>query len=1082
MPTLLYRNVRLLILTICLILVWGLSSFNILPRMEDPQISQWLGKITTSFPEANAQRVESLVTDKLEQELFKIEDLKTVTSTSRLGSSTVIIQLKDTVKDIDEAWSRVRDRLADVTPQLPAGVLIPKYEEVKQKAYTLIVALTWDLETPANYAILRRRAEQLKEQLRIQGGTEEIELFGVPSEEIVVEIDQAHLTALGITPQELSQQIRSSDAKVASGRLRSSSNDFLIEVETELDSLERIRQIPIRVGNNSGHLARLGDIALVKKGIEEPPDELSIINGKPGIALAVHLEPNIRIDHWMKKAHQTLAEFRQNSSKGIGLELLLDQNFYVQNRLNNLFKNLILGTLFVVATTALLMGWKSAIIVGSAIPLSVLMVFGGMRVLGIPLHRMSVTGLVIALGMLIDNAIVVVDEMQNLFRCGCSPQQAISKTANQLAIPLLASTFTTVLTFLPIALIPGDVGEFVRTISFSVILALLSSLLISLAIIPALNGRINCLTYKQGIQNHKLSWRGWWNTGLSIPRLTRVYRRTLTSILTRPTLGVLIALILPLTGFLIAPTLEEQFFPPAERDQFHIELELASSASLEQTKSVVEEATEVILQHPEVTDLHWFLGTYAPSFYYNISAQDSKGGIANYAAAMVQLTSATEGRQLIQKLQKELDLAIPEAQVLVKQLEQGPPFAPIELRLSGSNLDILRELGNQARTELAQVNNVTHTRSSLGRVLPKIALSLDEEKAQITKLNNTQIAQQLNASLEGIVGGSILEDTEELPVRVRLAQSDRGNLNKIATLDLLPTTRSVNPNPASIPLSALGQIGLVPKLATITRRNGKRVNAVEGFVTAGVLPSKVLAEFKQRLEASGFQLPPGYSLEWGGESEKRNTAVGNIIATVGILLILIITTLVLSFGSFRSAGIIAIVGFCSIGLALTSLWIFGYPLGFMAILGTFGLIGVAINDSIVILAAIRSHSAARMGDRQAMEDVIVHSTRHIITTSITTVFGFAPLLLDGGEFWPPLAICLAGGIIGATVLALFFVPCAYLLLMGHIPFTNYALAKFPSITFSKSSTRNHSFLNKPRRLRKKIILIPKHSRSNTAKH
>ena len=265
MPTLLYRNVRLLILTICLILVWGISSFSLLPRMEDPQISQWLGKITTIFPEANAQRVESLVTDKLEQELFKIEDIKTVTSTSRLGNSTVIIQLKDTVKDIDEAWSRVRDRLADVTPQLPSGVLTPRYEEIKQKAYTLIVALTWDLETPANYAILRRRAEQLKEQLRIQGGTEEIELFGVPSEEIVVEIDRAHLAALGITPQELSQQIRISDAKVASGRLRSHSNDFLIEVETELDSLERIRQIPIRVGSNSGHLARLGDIALVKK-------------------------------------------------------------------------------------------------------------------------------------------------------------------------------------------------------------------------------------------------------------------------------------------------------------------------------------------------------------------------------------------------------------------------------------------------------------------------------------------------------------------------------------------------------------------------------------------------------------------------------------------------------------------------------------------------------------------------------------------------------------------------------------------------------------------------------------------------
>ncbi|NEO77941.1 efflux RND transporter permease subunit [Moorena sp. SIO4G3] len=1033
MSSVLYRNIRLLILTICLILVWGFSSFSILPRMEDPQLSQWLGKITTSFPGASPERVESLVTEKLEQELFKIEEIKTVTSTSRLGSSRVVIKLKDTVEDFDKVWSRVRDRIADVTPQLPPGALTPKYEEINQRAYTLIVALTWDLETPANYAILSRIAEELKDELRTKGGTEEIEFFGAPSEEIVVEINQANLAALGITPQKLSEQIRISDAKVSSGTLRSSNNDLLIEVETELDSLERIRQIPIGLGNNSGQLARLGDIANVKKGIQEPPGELAIINGKPGIALAVRIEPSIRIDRWMKRARQTLEEFRQSSPSGIDLQLLLDQNRYVDSRLNGLFQNLILGSLCVVVSTAVLMGWKAAIVVGAAIPLSVLMVFGGMRVLGIPLHQMSVTGLVIALGMLIDNAIVVVDEMQNLLRQGIPPQKAIAKTVKYLAIPLLASTLTTVLTFLPIALLPGDTGEFVGTISFSVILALLSSLLLSLTVIPALNGRMQVLNYEPGTKKNQLTFQGWWNTGFSIPRLTKVYRHTLSSILARPVVGVVLALILPITGFLMAGTLQEQFFPPADRDQFHIELELSSSASIEQTKSVVEGATEVILKHPEVLNVHWFLGTYAPAFYYNITSGGSKGGIPNYAAAMVQLTSPTKSRQLIRNLQKELDLVIPEARVLVKQLEQGPPFAPIELRIIGPNLNILKQLGNQAREELVKVANVTHTRSSLGEALPKLALSLDEEQARLTGLDNTQIAQQLNGNLEGTVGGSILEGTEELPVRVRLGKRVRGNLDQIATLDLLPTTIPSNQNPPTVPLSALGQIELVPELATITRRNGQRVNTVQGFITAGVLPSTVLADFKQRLETSDFQLPPGYSLEWGGESAERNEAVGNLLSTVGVLLVLMVATLVLSFGSFRSAGIIALVGIGSIGLALASLWMFDYPLGFMAILGTVGLVGVAINDSIVVLAALRSDSMARQGNRKAMVEVIVLSTRHVLTTTITTVAGFIPLLLDGGQFWPPLAICIAGGVGGATLLALLFVPCAYLLLFGRSP-------------------------------------------------
>ncbi|AOX01779.1 acriflavine resistance protein B [Moorena producens PAL-8-15-08-1] len=1043
MWNLFYRNSRLLILTICLILVWGLSSFGILPRMEDPTQSQWFGLVNTEFPGASAERVESLVTDQVEQELLEIEEIKYLESTSRLGSSTVVIALEDSVQNHDQVWSRVRDRLADVTPKLPQEVLEPEYKELRT-ANTLIVALTWDLETPANYAILRRQGKNLESELRTLPGTEKVELFGAPTEEIVVEINPTDLATLGLTPQELSQQIRLSDAKVAAGQIRNSTNNLLLEVETELDSLDRIRQIPIRVANKSGQFARLGDIANVKKSILEPPSELAIINRKPAIALAVLMDSKKRIDQWTKAAHQNLEKFQSSLPPGIELELIFDQSHYVNNRLNNLFKNLILGTLCVVGSTVLMMGWKSALIVGSSLPLSVLMVFGAMRLLEIPLHQISVTGLVIALGMLIDNAIVVVDEMQTLLKSGIKPFEAISKTVSYLAVPLLASTLTTALTFMPIALLPGSAGEFVKTLALCVILALFSSLLISLTIIPALIGRIHNLNYEQRIINdelrevhssliiHNSHSGGWWNTGLSQPALTRLYRRCLDAMLARPVLGLLLALILPITGFVMASSLSEQFFPPAERDQFNIELELPSSASLSETQSVALQARDILRRHRSVVNVHWFFGKSAPSFYYNLA--QNRQNSPNYAQGLVQLASATETRQQIKALQEELDQAFPKVRVLVRQLEQGPPIlAPIELRIYGPNLDTLQKLGNQVREELAGVANVTHTRSSLGEALPKLGLRLDEEQARLTGLNNTQIAQQLNGNLEGTLGGSILEGTEELPVRVRLGKRDRGNLDQIATLDLLPTTIPSNQNPPTVPLSALGEIELVPELATITRRHGQRVNTVQGFITAGVLPSTVLADFRERLETSDFQLPPGYSLEWGGESAERNEAVGNLLSTVGVLVVLMVATLVLSFGSFRSAGIIALVGIGSIGLALASLWMFDYPLGFMAILGTVGLVGVAINDSIVVLAALRSDSMARQGNRKAMVEVIVLSTRHVLTTTITTVAGFVPLLLDGGQFWPPLAICIAGGVGGATLLALLFVPCAYLLLFGRSP-------------------------------------------------
>ena len=1021
-----YRNPRLLILTLCLILVWGLSSLQVLPRMEDPALSQWYGKITTRFPGASAERVESLVTEKLEQKLQEIEEIKVVESTSQLGTSLIQIQLQNTVKKHDQVWSRVRDRLADITPQLPSKVIAPYLEDINDgRGYTLIVALTWELDFSPNYAILNRLAEELEQRLHNVGGVEEIEFWGAHHEEILVEINPIDLATLGLTPQQLSHQIHLSDAKVSSGRLRSRQNDLLIEIESELDSLESIRQIPIRVGNHSDQLARLGDIAWVKKTVQEPPSELAIINGKPGITLAVLIESNKRSDQWMSKAQQTLAEFRSSLSPGIGLEIILDQNHYVETRLNTLFKNLLLGAVFVVATTVFLMGGKSALVIGSSLPLSVLMVFGGMRVLDIPLHQISLTGLLIALGMLIDNAVIVVDEIEHLLRVGLPPHKAISQAVSDLAIPLLASTLTTVLTFVPIALLPGNVGEFVRTISLSVILALCSSLALSLTIIPAIRGRMH-----QKAEKHNRS-AVWWKTGFSNSKLTNGYRRTLSYILATPVFGILLALILPATGFLMASSIPEQFFPPADRNQFQIELELPLSASLEQTQSVVETATHLIQQHSEVIDIHWFVGAYAPAFYYTVDRFGIKGEIPHYATAMVQISPGASCRQLIQTLQRKLNQACPSARVLVKQLEQSSPLPPIELRVYGSNLDLLRELGSQARSQLVQVSNVIHTRASLGETLSKLALSLDEEQVQLTGLDNTQIAQQIDASLEGDLGGSILEETEELPVRVRLSNQDRANLDQIATLDLVPQNSLSQEKSVSLPLSALGQINLVPETAIITRRNGQRVNTVQGFITAGVLPSTVLADFQQRLRDSNFQLPPGYSMEWGGESAERNEAVGNLFSTVGILIVLMVATLILSFNSFRSAGIILLVAIGSVGLALTCLWFFGYPLGFMSILGAVGLTGVAINDSIVVLAAIRNDPQSRKGDRRAMVAVIVRSTRHVLTTTITTVAGFIPLFLDRGELWPPLAICIAGGVGGATLLALFFVPCAYLLAIGR---------------------------------------------------
>ncbi|MEO1428745.1 MAG: efflux RND transporter permease subunit [Cyanobacteria bacterium J06633_8] len=1021
MFTLFYRNSRLLILTILLIAVWGISSYFTLPRLEDPELVSRNAVVTTFFPGADAERVEALITEKIEDKLTEIEEIDSYESTSRTSSSIIQIELQDTVskQEVDSVWTRIRNKIDEVKVELPDNIIEPELEAVKVKAYALIAGLTWEQNDKPNYGILRRQAEVFKEHLEAISGTEEVEIFGDPNEEIIVEINPEALASYNLTARDLSQQIAQSDSKVSAGQLRDKDNNLLIKVAGELESLARIRQIPINFGSQ-GQFVTLQNIATVSKGIREPANELALLNGHPGVAVAVHVQSGKRLDLWSEVAEKKIAEFKSELPSSIGLPIIFAQSSYVTERLNSLILNLLLGAGLVFAVTVIMMGLKSALIVSSALPLSVFMVFGWMNWLNIPLHQMSITGLIVALGILIDNAIVMVDEVQNELRQGVKAKAAINHSIHNLAIPLLSSTLTTVLAFLPIALLPGSTGEFVGTIAITVIVAVCCSLFISLTIIPTFSAKL----HRENNQENQ----SWLQKGIFIPILNRLYRRTVKFTIAKPVLSIFLALLIPIIGFIQAGSLEQQFFPAADRDQLQIELELTAAVSLAKTENLIKKIRQKIIDNPEVEEVHWLLGRSIPSFYYNLTG--GKEQQANYAQALVQLNSLTS-TSITKKLQNQLDKNFPTARIVVRQLEQGPPFAaPIEMRIYGSNLEKLQSLGEQVRQILVQIKDITHTRASLDEIQPQIEVKLDEEQALLAGLNRTIIAQQLDNTLEGTVGGSILEGNEELPVRVRLGNQQRGNLSQITSLDLLANSRNNQGNNplAAVPLSSLGKVQLKPELAQITHYNGQRVNTIQGFLNAGVLPAEILSKFQSKLEKFKSSLPPNYRFEFGGEQEQRNDAVGGLVSTVGVLIILMIATLVLSLGSFQLAGVIGVVAIASFGLGLFSVWLFGYPFGFNPIIGTVGLIGVAVNDSIVVLSAISNHPIAKTGNAKAIQKVVLHSTRHVLTTTLTTAIGFVPLLLSGGEFWPPLAVAIAGGVVGATLLALYFVPAAYYLI------------------------------------------------------
>ncbi|MDG2012290.1 MAG: efflux RND transporter permease subunit [Pirellulaceae bacterium] len=1020
MHDLFYKNRRLLMLAIALIVVTGLSSVYVLPRLEDPVLKQRASLIHTSFPGANAVRVETLVTEPMEDALKEIEEIRFIRSASRDEMSTITLELKDYVDEVEPVWSRVRDKLADVEPLLPAGADKPHFIDLKFTAYAALYALEWSGDGPLNEAILGRYAEQLEQKLRSLPGTDDVDLFGMSAEEIVIEIDHHELADLNLTPGDVARAIRASDAKVSAGGLRGESRDIVVEVASEFETLERIASTPLKT-NVDGTVVSLGDVGRVEKSVVDPPQTRTLINGEQSIVLGCFIQPDMRIDWWTAEAGAMLDEFRRELPAGIIIEPIFVQDRYVTQRLSKLLLNLGLGATAVTFVILLMMGWRSAIVIGSALPLAGLMVLGGLRFMEIPLHQMSVTGLIIALGLLIDNAIVAVDEMRSRLQSGLSPSEAIRATVRQLAIPLMGSTFTTCLAFAPLAVMPGPAGEFVGSIGISVILAVTSSLFLSLTLVPAL---VAILQGHATTQNNG----GLLQHGFGNKAMYRWYRKSLDLLFAKPFLGLMLGVLLPLLGFSVFNQLPEQFFPPSDREQFRISMRLPPQSAISETIAAAQMARDLALEFDEIERVHWFVGESAPAFYYNMLPV--RNGVPNYAQAMVQSRAGVDITELVQRVQEKLQNDIPGAQIIVRQLEQGPPVdAPIMVRVVGQDLPTIKQVGDELRLILASIPEVVSTSSDVGSSTAKLELQVNEDEALLAGLNHLEIASQLRTALDGEIGGSLVEGTEVLPVRIKWAGEQKANSKSLRSFALIaPGNRGAG---VRVPVESIADWKLVPDSTNIDRFDGYRMNEIQVHVEAGVLSSVVLKEFQARLEAAGYKPPAGVSINFAGQSSERNRAVNNLLGSAGVLLVLMVAGLVLSFQSFRLAGLIAVVGGLSVGLGLAALWGFGYPFGFMAIVGIMGLVGVAINDSIVVLAAIRSDSQAKLGDRQAIANVVFHSTRHVFSTTLTTIAGFIPLLLSGGGFWPPLAIAIAGGVSGATILALYFAPSAYLVLFGR---------------------------------------------------
>jgi multidrug efflux pump len=1006
------RSGHLLFLSITIIIVAGMSAINTLPRLEDPRIDLRYTLILTMYPGASAQRVEALVSDVLEDELRELYEIKKIESISKAGFSLLTVELQDWVDNTtnQQILGKIRDRVDDASQRFPPGAMAPVMEDNRgATAYTVQYAISPVYPDTMPTYMATRFAQEFADNLRNVSGTEVVNLYGATQEEITVNIHPNKLALVGLTAQDVSDAIAGADPKLPAGVVFTDHLNLRVQVAQVLESLDVINNIPLL--EHQGDYLRVADVADVTRGVQSPRSTYALVNAQPVVMVAARMQTNVRVDQWTEQIKAKAAVFEQMHGASIDIALVFEQNRYTEARLNELTGNLLLGCMVVMLVILIFMGWKASWIVGLSLPLSAFFAVFSLGFFGESIHQMSIFGVIIAIGLLIDNAIVITDEIrQNLLIPGISRVQALVKSVSHLFVPLLASTLTTILGFMPIFLLNGNIGDFISSIAISVVMALFGSFWISLSIIAALAARF--------LPRGHADNTPWYVRGLQGPQLSNAFRVWLGKALHQPLVYIPAIVLICVVGFVLAGRLANVFFPSADRDQFAIEVILPVGTNIETTYALTQDIDAHIKNYEGIEQTQWLIGSSIPTVYYNqVMNRDNS---PEYANGVITVDTMTRATMLIDTLQSDLQASYPQAKVIVKAFGQGPPIpAPVEVDVYGPDLNELERIGRDIRAVFAQTPGISQSTASITLSEPEVTINTTRDQVSLAGLSLNELSGQLQLALNGQIGGSIVEQTEEIPIRIRISDEQRSDLTHLAALPL--ASRQYDIHHPFLQVAALGDFTISPSLSGITRKDSERVNRIQGFLLQGVPAVTVSNQIMETLK--DYPLPPGYRIKMAGDADKQNEALGQLGTYAPVLLVMMITTLILSFQSLRFAASIGSVAILSVGLGMLSLWLSGLPIGFNPLLGCAGLIGVAINGSIVVIAAIKANPQALAGNTDAIVDETMGCSRHILSTTFTTVGGFIPLLLfTSGSFWPPLAVVLAGGVGFSVILSLVYTP------------------------------------------------------------
>ena len=1004
---------RILFLTLAFILLSGISSGLSVPIQENPELAERWGGVRIFLPGASPERIETEIVNDLEIKLREVEEILELESIITQGFSTIVVELNQSVPPmlIEETWSKVQDKLNQIL--IPQGAEI-FLDRSSGPPITVQYAVTWNGDGEAPLIMMSRLANQLKRKLSSIGSSHQTAVFGETDEEILIELDSSKLSSLGLSFQDISKAIQSLDAKKPIGVSSNNNSELLYRLKDNIQSIQKISEIPIKIINES-EIIQLDDVAVISKTPVSPIEDIFLFNGKVVVSVAGTGSFSQRVHDYVERATIVVDEMRETLPSEISIDLIYDESAYTTKKFNELVKSFSLAIFFVLSISLFFLGIRSAIIVTLILPFSICLVMVGCRFIVLPLHMTSITGIIIALGLLIDNGIIVVEDYKNRRASGLNINDSISQGLKNLSAPLAAATATTVFSFLPIVTGEGSSIEFVGGMAMTVIMSITSSLVLALLMVPVLMNYMEKIPY---FKDADIS-----NEGYRNEKILNKYRAFLNWAFLVPRRAIMLSLSLPILGFLLFNTLPKDFFPAQDRDMFRVNIELPSNASALTTMNRVIEIREDILKSGliSVEKDYSFIGRMMPRVLMNVVGGEEKQGTNNIAQSVYFATDYYEMIENLPELSRRLVKNNPDIIVLVDSFSSGPPvFSDVSYVIFGDDPGLLKSLGEELELIINNSPDINVTKSATSDSITNVEFELNSSNISLSGQNANYLVNEMFTANNGLIVGTMLDSNKEIPVRLK-GLSNKNNLTGNTGFITIPSQDGFEY------FDSFGKSTLTNKSSTITRLDGQRTNDVEGWIWTGTLPSATEEAIKKDVADFESRLPIGYSLKQLGEAESRGQSQASLYSSAFMYFILIIVGLVLALNSFRETGLILSVAFLSIGLSFLGLFIGQQNYGFIGTISAIGLIGLSINDSIIVLAHIKEEAKEKLITKAELVEVVIRSTRHIITTSLTTLGGFLPLIF-ASVFFKPLAWAMSIGVLGATITALMYIPAMFIIM------------------------------------------------------